>query len=161
MGILNLIPQHKMKLKVRYLEITVYSLSYISFELKWFWCCCAFCILYCWLDINDPAENSSKAQAIFRMTRWKKSETPHRRIYIFQVLYRLNRLLDKLESSLCCRRRNWQPTPVLLSGESHGQRSLVGYCSWGHKESDMTERLYIYALVVSNRRKKKDLEKSE
>ena len=26
-------------------------------------------------------------------------------------------------------------------GESHGQRSLEGYSSWGHKESDMTERL--------------------
>ena len=29
--------------------------------------------------------------------------------------------------------------PVFLPGESHGQRSLVGYSSWGHKESDMTE----------------------
>ena len=36
-------------------------------------------------------------------------------------------------------RRAWQPTPVFLPGESHGQRSLVGYSLWGHKESDMTE----------------------
>ena len=36
-------------------------------------------------------------------------------------------------------RRIWQPTPVLLPGESHGGRSLVGYSPWGHKESDMTE----------------------
>ena len=35
--------------------------------------------------------------------------------------------------------REWQPTPVFLSGESHGKRSLVGYSPWGHKESDMTE----------------------
>ena len=35
----------------------------------------------------------------------------------------------------------WQPTPVLLPGESHGGRSLVGYSPWGRKESDMTERL--------------------
>ena len=34
------------------------------------------------------------------------------------------------------RRRARQPTPVFLPG--HGQRSLVGYSSWGHKESDMT-----------------------
>ena len=27
-------------------------------------------------------------------------------------------------------RRKWQPTPVFLPGESHGQRSLVGYSSW-------------------------------
>ena len=37
--------------------------------------------------------------------------------------------------------KEWQPTLVFLSGEFHGQRSLVGYCPWGHKESDMTERL--------------------
>ena len=34
-----------------------------------------------------------------------------------------------------------QPTPVFLLEESHGQRSLAGYSSWGHKEWDMTERL--------------------
>ena len=32
----------------------------------------------------------------------------------------------------------WQPTLVFLPGEFHGQRSLVGYSSWGRKESDMT-----------------------
>jgi len=32
-----------------------------------------------------------------------------------------------------------QPTPLLLPGESHGQRSLAGYSTWGHKKSDMTE----------------------
>ena len=30
-------------------------------------------------------------------------------------------------------RRTRQPTPVSLPGESHGQRSLVGYSPWGHK----------------------------
>ena len=35
-------------------------------------------------------------------------------------------------------RRKWQPTPVLLPGKSHGQRSLVGYSPWGHYESDTT-----------------------
>ena len=34
-----------------------------------------------------------------------------------------------------------QPTPVLLPGESHGQRGLAGYSPWGHKESDTTEQL--------------------
>ena len=32
----------------------------------------------------------------------------------------------------------WQPTPVLLSEESHGQRSLAGYNPQGSKESDTT-----------------------
>ena len=35
-------------------------------------------------------------------------------------------------------RREWQPTPVFLPGESHGQRGLVGYSPWGREESDMT-----------------------
>ena len=37
-------------------------------------------------------------------------------------------------------RRQWQPTPVFLSGESHRLSSLAGYSPGGHKESDMTER---------------------
>ena len=41
-------------------------------------------------------------------------------------------------------RRQWQPTPVLLPGKSHGQRSLVGYSPWGREESDMTEQLYFH-----------------
>ena len=36
-------------------------------------------------------------------------------------------------------RREWLPTPAFLPGEFHGQRILVGYSPWGHKESDMTE----------------------
>jgi len=36
-------------------------------------------------------------------------------------------------------RRKWQPTPVLLPGESQGQGSLVGFRLWGRIESDMTK----------------------
>ena len=36
----------------------------------------------------------------------------------------------------------WQPTSVLLPGESHGGRSLVGYSPWGRKESNRTEQLH-------------------
>ena len=35
--------------------------------------------------------------------------------------------------------RAWKPTPVFSPGESHGQRSLVGYSPQGCKESDTTE----------------------
>ena len=46
-------------------------------------------------------------------------------------------------------RRKWQPTPVLLPGKFHGQRSLVGYSPWGRKESDTTERLHFtYASIL-------------
>ena len=37
--------------------------------------------------------------------------------------------------------REWQLTPVFLPGEFQGQRSLVSYSPWCHKESDTTERL--------------------
>ena len=36
-------------------------------------------------------------------------------------------------------RRKWQPPPVFLPGEFHGQRSLESYSPWGRKELDMTE----------------------
>jgi len=38
-------------------------------------------------------------------------------------------------------RREWQPTPVFLPGESHGQRGLAGYSPCGRRESYTTERL--------------------
>ena len=38
-------------------------------------------------------------------------------------------------------RKKWQPTPIFLPGESHGQRSLAGYSSRGCEELDMTEEL--------------------
>ena len=73
----------------------------------------------------------------------------------FPVAQRLKRLPEMRETwvrSLGCGRpgfdpwdgkipwrRKWQPTPVFLPGESHGRRSLVGYCPQGHKESDTTE----------------------
>ena len=59
-------------------------------------------------------------------------------------------LVAQLRICLQCRRpwvgkipwrRAWQPIPLFLPGESHGQRSLVGYSPRGHKESDITERL--------------------
>jgi len=39
-------------------------------------------------------------------------------------------------------RREWQPTPIFLLGEFHGQWSLAGYSSRDDKEPDMTERLH-------------------
>ena len=38
-------------------------------------------------------------------------------------------------------RRGWHPTPIILPGESPGQKSLAGYSLWGCKESDTTEWL--------------------
>ena len=46
-------------------------------------------------------------------------------------------------------RRKWQPTPVLLPGESHGGRSLVGYSPGGRKESNTTEQLHFTSLYTT------------
>ena len=53
----------------------------------------------------------------------------------------------KASTSALLWRRQWQPTPVLLRGKSHGQRSLVGCSPWGRLESDMTERLHFHFLL--------------
>ena len=42
------------------------------------------------------------------------------------------------------RRRQWQPTPVLLPGKSHGWRSLEACSSWRHWQLDTTERLHFH-----------------
>ena len=49
-------------------------------------------------------------------------------------------------------RRKWQPTPVSLSGKSHGQRS---YGPWISKESDMTELLSTHIYMGRRSRKRK------
>ena len=76
------------------------------------------------------------------------------------------RWLSGKESACQCRRRKrrgsdpwvrkipwskeWQPTPVLLPGKSHGKRSLAGHSPRGHKESDMTERLHFFTFLSVN-----------
>ena len=46
-------------------------------------------------------------------------------------------------------RRTWLPTPVFLSGESHGQRILAGYSPQGHKEPGMNKRLTVSLSYMS------------
>ena len=52
-----------------------------------------------------------------------------------------HKLLIRKDARTLTWRTKWQPTSVFLSGKSHGQRSLVSYSSWGHKELDKTEQL--------------------
>ena len=44
--------------------------------------------------------------------------------------------------------RAWQPTRIFLPGESHEQRSLVGYSPKGSKKSDMTECRHTWAFKI-------------
>ena len=55
----------------------------------------------------------------------KESDTTERLYFTHFILYHW--------------RREWQPTPVFLPGESHGQRSLAGHGPWGRRELDKTE----------------------
>ena len=48
------------------------------------------------------------------------------------------------------RRRQWQPTLVLLPGKFHGRRSLVGCIPWGREESDTTEQLSLSCIAEGN-----------
>ena len=124
-------------------------------------------LLYLW---NSPGKNTgvrchSLLQGIF-LTQGSNPGLLHCR----QIPYHLSHqgsLWGRMETyicmaeSLCCspetitvlligyipiqnRRRQWQPTPVLLRGKSHGLRSLVGCSPWGHEESDTTERLHFH-----------------
>ena len=45
-------------------------------------------------------------------------------------------------------RKLWHPTPVLLPGKSHGQRTLVGYSPWGCKDLDTTEQLHVLENII-------------
>ena len=62
------------------------------------------------------------------VTSGKESACQRRR----QKRHRFNPWVGKIPWS-----RKWQPTPVFLPRKFHGQRRLVGYNSWGHKETDM------------------------
>ena len=44
-------------------------------------------------------------------------------------------------------RTEWLPTPVFLSREFHGQRSLAGYCPRGRKDLDTTEPLFYFTIL--------------
>ena len=46
-------------------------------------------------------------------------------------------------------RRKWQPTPVFLPRECHGQKSLAGYSPWSHKELATTERIHTHTHTHS------------
>ena len=105
-----------------------------------------------------------------RMARpWKDSSTHYHFIFLLKLVipfsYKCNlidamglpRWLSGKKSTCQCRRhkicgfnpwaskipwrRVWQPTPVFLSGEFHGQRSLAGYSPWGCKERNTTEQV--------------------
>ena len=69
-------------------------------------------------------------------------------LLLWQPLLFFNNLIWRLPefkpNQMSGRRRQWQPTPVLLPGKSYGRRSLLGYSPWDCKELDTTERLHFH-----------------
>ena len=57
----------------------------------------------------------------------------------------------KLKDAYSLEGKLWQPTPILLPGESHRGESLVGYSPWGWKESDVTELLHFLNSILKSR----------
>ena len=76
---------------------------------------------------------------------WENELIWKRMLLFCSVMFQKPYLLILLFKYLCTKwRRRWQPTPVLLPGESHGGRGLVGCSPWGLKESDRTKRLHFH-----------------
>ena len=96
----------------------------------------SFSVLLCLLEKEKRDEDFISGQIYATNTRlftWIKCKL-HRieNVIIFKLNYRP------------LRRRQWYPTPVLLPGNSHGRRSLVGCSLWGLEEWDTTERLHFH-----------------
>ena len=68
-------------------------------------------------------------------------------VHIRVQFYESGRIFDDMYASF--RRRKWQPTPVLLLGESHGWRGWAGCSLWGCKESDTTKQLTHTCILPS------------
>ena len=71
-------------------------------------------------------------------------ENPMDREAWWDTIHRVAESQTQLKRFSTHRMGKWQPTPVLLPGKPHGQRSLVGCSPWGHEESDITERLHFH-----------------
>ena len=86
--------------------------------------------------------NSSARDCVFKYLQW---EWWHRGVSWWFRWWRISLRWGKPRFDPWVRkiswRRKWQPTPVLLPGEFHWQRSLAGYSPWGHKESNATKKL--------------------
>ena len=105
------------------------------------------------LNIPGPLRTMLNLLCLCSVNGTTKSGWQH----IYYVVCYFKKLLGDSDGRESCRRprfdpwvrkipwrRKHQPTPVILPGEFHGQRSLVGYSPWGHKESDTTERQTLF-----------------
>ena len=100
---------------------------------------CRYSINICWLDeesnqnISEPTELVTKHETTLEINSEHADWQPVDTFCLVHITFKQ-----------IIWRRQWQPTPVLLPGKSHGQRSLVGCGPWGREESDTTEQLHFH-----------------
>ena len=87
------------------------------------------CITDGFFTAEPPGKSSFRISALTSIHRMKRSTKPLQLQFVVGLRNKVWR-------------RKWQPTPVLLPGESHGERSLVGYSQWSRKELDTSEQLH-------------------
>ena len=105
---------------------------------------CWFILDLCWLYIKQyswwplihPSSRVMRYESSPWRLRWSRTHLQRRRP-------KFDPWIGKIPW-----RRRWQSTPVFLPEKSHGQRSLAGYSPWGHKESDTTEWLTLWAASI-------------
>ena len=87
---------------------------------------------------SPPVLNFSQHQGLFK---WVSPSHQEAKVLELQLQYQSSQWTPRTDLwvRMIPWRREWQPTPVFLPGESHGQRSLAGYSPQGHKELDTTE----------------------
>ena len=90
---------------------------------------------HCRLGCDMVARWGSTFKDVFRFLKNLRSQI------VYLVIFFSEFFGVKANASRVLGRRQWHPTPILLPGKSHGQRSLVGCSPWGCKESDTTEWL--------------------
>ena len=102
-------------------------------------------------DIECPKQKLLTAQNCVPLEEvWEKAMAPHSSTLAWKIPWTELQSMGSLRvrhdwatslSHFTCMhwRRKWQPTVVFLPGESQGRGSLVGFCLWGHTESDTTE----------------------
>ena len=127
------------------------SLAGVAWRRRYcWWCIFLFCfysfswgILVPWPGVETmPPAKSEKAMAPHSSTlAWKIPwmEEPGRLWSMGSLRVGHNRAASLSLFTFTHWRRNWQPTPLFLPGESQGRGSLVGCCLWGCTESDTTE----------------------
>ena len=104
-------------------------------QVRGFPCLCRFCLIY--HSLNSLPLYSSQFNYLTSSLLAREQRPCLKLIYCC-----LSNLLHSIRHLV--RRRRWHPTPVLLPGKSHGQRSLVGCSPWGREKSDTTERLHFH-----------------